>query len=195
MTIEAPEGALLVVNRADGAIRARVPMGHAPVAPVASADGKFVYVCNRFDNQVAVIDAAANAEVARVSVNREPVAAALTPDGKWLCVANHLPAGASDGDYVSSCVSMIDTAARSVAATIVLPNGSTGLRGMAMSPDGAYAYVTHILGRYQLPTTQLERGWMNTNALSIIDVAGQKLLNTVLLDDVDLGAANPWGLR
>lgn len=195
VTIEAPEGALLVVNRADGAIRARVPMGHAPVAPVASADGKFVYVCNRFDNQVAVIDAAANAEVARVSVNREPIAAALTPDGKWLCVANHLPAGASDGDYVSSCVSMIDTAARSVAATIVLPNGSTGLRGMAMSPDGAYAYVTHILGRYQLPTTQLERGWMNTNALSIIDVAGQKLLNTVLLDDVDLGAANPWGAQ
>jgi len=90
---------------------------------------------------------------------------------------------------------MIDTAARSVAATIVLPNGSTGLRGMAMSPDGAYAYVTHILGRYQLPTTQLERGWMNTNALSIIDVAGQKLLNTVLLDDVDLGAANPWGAQ
>jgi hypothetical protein len=39
-----------------------------------------------------------------------------------------------------------------------------------VSPDGRFAYVTHTLGRYQLPTTQLERGWMNTNALSIIDV-------------------------
>jgi len=35
---------------------------------------------------------------------------------------------------------------------------------------------------------------MNTNALSIIDVSKRKLLNTVLLDDVDLGAANPWGV-
>jgi mono/diheme cytochrome c family protein len=77
---------------------------------------------------------------------------------------------------------------------IQLPNGSTGLRGICVSPDGRYAYVTHILGRYQLPTTQLERGWMNTNALSIINVAKRELLNTVLLDDIDLGAANPWGV-
>jgi mono/diheme cytochrome c family protein len=54
--------------------------------------------------------------------------------------------------------------------------------------------VVHILARYQMPTTQLERGWMNTNALSIIDAAAKKLVNTVLLDDVDLGAANPWGV-
>ncbi|MFC1597235.1 cell surface protein, partial [Planctomycetota bacterium] len=47
---------------------------------------------------------------------------------------------------------------------------------------------------YQMPTTQVERGWMNTNALSIIDVHQNKLINTVLLDDIDLGAANPWGV-
>ena len=58
-----------------------------------------------------------------------------------------------------------------------------GVNGVCVSPDGRYAYVTHILGRYQLPTTQLERGWMNTNALSVIDVATQKLVNTVLIDD------------
>ncbi|HQE84007.1 MAG TPA: c-type cytochrome [Candidatus Hydrogenedentes bacterium] len=194
VTIGAPKGALLVMNRADGAVRASIPLGHTPVSPVASPDGRFVYVCNRFDNNVSVIDAAANAELARIAVPREPFGAAVTPDGKWLCVANHLPVGPSDGDYVSANVSIIDTSAKSVVTNIVLPNGSTGLRGIAVSPDGAYAYATHLLGRYQLPTTQLERGWMNTNALSIIDIAGQKLFNTVLLDDVDLGAANPWGV-
>jgi mono/diheme cytochrome c family protein len=65
---------------------------------------------------------------------------------------------------------------------------------MCLSPDGQQVYVTHILGRYQLPTTQLERGWMNTNALTILDVASKAFVNTVLLDDVDLGAANPWGV-
>ena len=71
------------------------------------------------------------------------------------------------------------------------------MRGICVSPDGKYAYVVHILARYQMPTTQLERGWMNTNAMSIIDVAAKKLINTVLLDDIDLGAANPgaWPAR
>ena len=182
------------MNRADGAVQATIPVGHTPIAPVASPDGTCIYVCNRFDNTVAVIDTATKAEVAKIPVLREPFAAAVTPDGKWLCVANHLPAGASDGDYVSAQVSIIDTAARNVAKNVVLPNGSTGLRGLAVSPDGAYAYATHILGRYQLPTTQLERGWMNTNAVSIIDIAKQELVNTVLVDDVDLGGANPWGV-
>lgn len=189
-----PAGAIYVVNTGSGAIEATLPAGHSPCAPVLSPDGATLYVCNRFNNSVAVYDLAAGAEAARIDVLREPFAAAVTPDGATLVVANHLPAGASDGDYVAATVSLIDTAARSVTATVTLPNGSTGLRGLCLSPDGAFAYVTHILGRYQLPTTQLERGWMNTNAMSIIDIAGKSLLNTVLLDDVDLGAANPWGI-
>jgi hypothetical protein len=33
---------------------------------------------------------------------------------------------------------------------------------------------------------------MNTSALSILDLAALRWLNTVLLDEVDPGAANPW---
>ena len=49
-----------------------------------------------------------------------------------------------------------------------------------------------ILAHYQLPTTQLERGWMNANAVTVIDAAKPETIATVLLDDVELGAANPW---
>ena len=35
---------------------------------------------------------------------------------------------------------------------------------------------------------------MNTSAVSLIDVAGLKLINTVLLDNIDAGAANPWAV-
>jgi mono/diheme cytochrome c family protein len=75
-----------------------------------------------------------------------------------------------------------------------LPNGSTGVRGMCASPDGKFIYVTHTFGRYQLPTTQLERGWMNTAGLSVFNGETGEYVNTFLLDDVDLGAANPWGV-
>ena len=35
---------------------------------------------------------------------------------------------------------------------------------------------------------------MNTNAVTLIDTATKQPINTVLLDDINLGAANPWGV-
>ena len=130
---------------------------------------------------------------ATVPVLREPFAAALGAGGKLLFVANMLPYCAATNDVVAAAVSVIDTAARSV-RNVLLPNGSTGVRGVCASPDGKSIYVTHTMGRYQLPTTQLERGWMNTAALSVFDGATGAYVNTVLLDDVDRGGANPWGV-
>ncbi len=195
VTGSAPAGSVFVIRTSKGnKTEATIDVGHSPIAPAVSPDGATLYVCNRFDGTVSVIDLADNSETAKIPVIREPVAAAISPDGKTLIVANHLPAGPGDGDYNAAAVSVIDTGSNAVSTTIALPNGCTGLRGLCISPDGKYAYLTHLLARYQLPTTQLERGWMNTNALSIIDMAGPALVNTVLLDDVDLGAANPWGV-
>ncbi len=194
VTCGVADGSVVVIDLPGGKVSATIPAGHSPTGPVVSPDGKTLYVCNRFKNNVLVIDPAAKKELAQIAVSRQPVAAAITPDGKILVVANHLPAGAADADHVSGTVSIIDTGLKKVVATIVLPNGSTDLRGVAVSPDGKYAAVTHILSRFNLPTTQLERGWMNTNSLSIIDITTQKLVNTILLDDVDLGGANPWGV-
>lgn len=194
VTTDGPDGQVLAFDLASGRPAYTLDAGHTPMAPVLTADGKTLFVCYRFNNLVAVFDLESQKEIARIPVPREPVAAALTPDGRLLVVANHLPAAPASGDYVAAQVSLIDPATRAVVANITLPNGSTSLRGLCIAPDGRYAYITHTLGRYQLPTTQLERGWMNTAGLSIIDLTARKLLSTVLLDDVDLGAANPWGV-
>ncbi|HPD48306.1 MAG TPA: hypothetical protein P5279_16590 [Anaerohalosphaeraceae bacterium] len=187
-------GKVDVVDLAKGKVVDSIAVGHTPVDVVASADGKTLYVCNQFNNTIGVVDLAAKKQVVAIPAVREPVAAALTEDGKTLFVANHLSAGAADADYAAAAVSVVDTAQKKVVKNLQLPNGSVTLRGIAISPDGKNAYVTHVLARYQLPTTQLERGWMNTNALTIIDVPGQAVVNTVLVDDVDLGGANPHGV-
>mgnify|MGYP005853310725 CR=1 FL=1 len=194
VTLGGAKGKVLVVDTGAGTVKRTLAAGHTPMAPVLSLDGKTLYVCNRFNNEVAVYDLGGGSVGKTVAVPREPVAAVLSQDGKSLFVVNHLAAGAASGNYVAMAISVIDTAKGALVKNIAMPNGSTAGRGIALAPDGKHAYVTHILARYQLPTTQLERGWMNTNALSIVDVAGRSLVNTVLLDDVDMGAANPWGV-
>ena len=156
-------------------------------------DGNRLYVCNRFNNDVAVIETAGHKQIARVAVTREPYAAVATPDGKSVFVVNHLPLDRADSYDVAASISAIDTASNQ-ATTIRLPNGSSSVRGICVSPDGRYVYVVHVLSHFELPATQLERGWVNTNAMSIIDAPARRLLNTILLDDVDLGAALPWGV-
>jgi len=184
-TVGGPEGRVLVIEAMTGNVVATLPAGHTPTAPVLHPNDKTLFVCNRFSNDVSVFDLTTNETVKRIPVTREPFAAAITPDGSRMFITNLIPAGSADADYVAAIVDVIDTQTLEPMASIRLPNGSTGLHGICISPDGRYAYVTHILARYQLPTTQLERGWINTNAVSVIDAGSNTLLNTFLLDDVD----------
>jgi len=93
----------------------------------------------------------------------------------------------------AAVVSVIDTATRKVVKELQLPNGSGSLNDIRISPNGQYAVVTHIVGRFSRLTTHVTEGWMNANALTLIDLATLTVHGTMLLDDSFQGAANPWG--
>jgi YVTN family beta-propeller protein len=188
------DGKLCVIDVKTRKVTNRIRAGHTPMSPLVSPDGKIVYVCNRFNNAIGVVNLAAGKQIATIPVPRQPVSADLSKDGKTLFVANHLSTAASDQDYVAAEVTILDTTGKNDAIHVKLPNGSVALRRLKISPDGKLAAVTFTMARFHLPTTQLERGWMNTSAVSLIDVARKKLINTILLDDVDHGAANPWAI-
>jgi YVTN family beta-propeller protein len=189
-----PEGRVYVLSLPSGEIVHKIEVGHTPVSPVINADGTRLYVCNQFSNTISVVDLTKGTLVDTIKVGRQPVDAALTPDGESLLVANLLPEGPADEYYVAAKISIVDTASRALVKSVSLPTGTTAVRGIAISPSGRFAYAAHIRGHFQLHTIQLDRGWMSTNALSVIDIAKQELVNTVVLDDVDHGAANPWDI-
>jgi len=194
VTCAAPASRVCVIETARGSIAGEFPAGHTAMAPVLSPDGKTLFVCNRFNNDVSVFDLAAKKKLLRIPVKREPVAAAITPDGKRLLVANHLPAGRADVEHVAAVVSVIDTDRGQIVDDLWLPNGSGALNDLRVSPDGKFTVLTHLIGRFWRPATQIERGAMNSNAMTIIALDRMEVLNTVLLDDWDRGAANPWGV-
>ncbi|MBD3393130.1 MAG: cell surface protein [Chitinivibrionales bacterium] len=193
-----PQGVVCVVNASSGAIETTILAGHSTREPVVSPDGAELYVCNRFDNEVAVIDLASNSVAARIPVVREATGAAITDDGSRLVVTNYLPIGRADLDTVQCPVSIIDTDTRAVVANVLLANGAHSLQDVAVSPkrgDGKYyAYVTHPIARFQIPPNEIQRGWITSNALSVINVTDAEYVNVVPLDDNQRGVANPWGI-
>ena len=156
--------------------------------------GNTIGFCSRFENTFVLADYTTRNIIKTIKVPREPVAATATANGKFIFIANHLPLTASTSAVIAASITVIDGNKYEVITNILLPNGSTCLRGICTSPDEKYVYATHSLAKFQLPTTQLDKGWMNTSVFSIIDAVSRKLVATVPLDDFDSGTANPWGI-
>jgi len=189
------KGELHILNLTSGIVEASILVGSGAGCPVLSGDKQKVYVCNQFATTVSEVDIRQRKVVRTVRVLREPKVAVLSKDGNYLFVANFLPNQRADANVVAACVSVVETGKFSKVKDIQLANGSNALRDICLTPDGKYVYVTHNLGRFTVPTSQLQQGWMNTSAFSIIDVEKQAFLGSVLVDEPERGAAGVWGIR
>ena len=191
------EGDLVELDAATGQELRRLRLGHTPMSPALSPDRKQLYVAIRFQNEIAAIDLEGWKVSARWPAVREPVALAVA--GRRIFAANLLPAGGANGDYIACEISVIEPYqgwwpfGQDAVRTIKLPNGAINMRGICASPDGRWIYATHQLARYQAVTSQVTRGWINTNAVTAVDTQTLEA-KTFLIDDLNKGAANPWGL-
>ena len=172
----------------------KVKVGVRPIGLTLAPKSNRLIVCNRDTHDLSIIDLGAMKEVGRAPAMREPMYAAITPDETKIVVSNALPVGPATDPTLAACVCILDAKELKKVGCVKLPAGCTNLRGVAVSPDGKWAYTVHGLGRFNVPPTQLERGWMNTNAISIIDLTKNERYATMLLDYPTEGAADPWGL-
>jgi YVTN family beta-propeller protein len=186
-----------VVNIASGKVERRIKVGHSPRSPVLSPDESTLYVCNQFNNDISVVDLAGCKETRRINMVREPYSARITPDGTILVVANSVPlANATDTAKVHCIISLVDLKDESKTVQLKLIQGSHSALGVTITSDGAYALITHIVGMFNLPATQIIGGHVSTNNLAIVDLKNRRLLNDISLDySKDIGCSNPWGIE
>jgi YVTN family beta-propeller protein len=188
-------GKVHFLNLKTGEIENSIPTAAGARAPVLSPDGRSLYVLDQFQNTVARIDVSSRKVIASTEVLREPYRAVADLSGRYLFVSNFLPAQSANAEHVAACVSVIDLDKFVKVADIPLTNGSNALSGIALSSDGNYVFVIHTLARFGLPTNQILQGWINTSAMSIIDVNSLTLTASVLLDDPENGAAGVWDIK
>ena len=187
------EGELLVLNNKLNLLN-RIDVGHGACDVVTNSDFSLAFVANEYSNDVSIVDLKMAKEINRIKVLRQPSKLAISTDNNYLFVANFLPDGPANLDTVNAKVSVIDIAQQKVLKHIPLSNGSNALRGISMSSDGEYVFISHNLGRFQVPTSQLEQGWMNTSAISVIKANELTFVATILLDEPEYGAAGSWGI-
>ena len=89
------QGKVYVIDLKAGHVTGEIDVGHTPSSVTVSPDGKILYVCNKFDNDVSVVDACSKKEISRIAVVRMPVASVITASSFLLriCSAPVLPMG------------------------------------------------------------------------------------------------------
>lgn len=182
------------ISAADAKVIRTMPAGTYPLGTALAAKRQLLLVGNTALADVSVIDLASGKEKARIKVQRDPFHIALSPDESLAVVSNLLPAMPASDPQATAALSILDLQKLEKIADIKLPPNTTSIRQTAVSPDGLFAYAVHTVGRTTLPATQLERGWVNTNALSIIDLKKMEVVASVLMDNLAEGAADPWGI-
>ncbi len=191
---ECDAGTVAEVNAKTGQVLRRFAVGPKPVGVAVAPRKGLVVACDYGLHAIVIVDLQTGRERSRSPCRKHPYFVAVTPDETMAIVGNLIPAGPASDPVSAAVISLIDLDTGENLKNIPLPGGSANVRQVRVAADGRWAYVVHTLGRTILPTTQVERGWINTNALSILDLTGKELYATVLLDTINEGAADPWGI-
>jgi DNA-binding beta-propeller fold protein YncE len=187
-------GTAAEVDANTGDVLRRFAVGPKSVGVAVAAKKGHLVVCDYGLHVVSIVDLKTGRQRSRVPCGKHPYFVAITPDEELAVVGNLLPAGPATDPVSAAVISLIDLDSGRKLKDIPLPASSSNARQVRVSADGRWAYVVHTQGRTTLPTTQVERGWVNTNALTIIDLVAREVYATVLLDTITEGAADPWGI-
>lgn len=182
------------IDAADKSVVRHHQVGRYPRGVAVAPQRRWLVAGDWGLGQLTVIDLTSGETRASIPVGTQPSSVAVTPDESLAVVSHLVPATAATEPGHASSVAIVDLEKGITLGFVKLPTGSTNVRELTVSADGKFAYVVHTIGRFHLPTTQLDRGWVNTNALSVIDLTAGKRSATVLLDQVMDGAADPWGV-
>lgn len=203
-------------RRVDGFIE----VGKAPTRAALSPDGRTLYVASLYGNAVDVVDTAERRVTRTIPVGYEPQAVALA--GERLYAANAVSDTLSTVEPSKGrTVTTIDVGhnPRAIAVcpdgTVVVGNGGSRdvsivsrdgrvetralgranlIRDVAVTADGRWAIASHVMSHDKVIPVQIERGWIVSNGISIMDLRRRGHYVTLLLDQVLKGAAVPWGL-
>lgn len=182
------------IDTTAGKVLRRLKVSPRPLGVAVAPKRGLLVAMGWATDRVTVVDLKTGKARATVRLPGMPAYAAVTPDDSLAVLTTYLPGGNASDPSNAACITLLDLQTLKIVRRLKLPAGAMNVREVVVSPDGRWAYVAHALGRFNVPTTQLERGWINTNALSIIDLKARQVYATVLLDHPSEGAADPWGV-
>ena len=167
--------------------------GNGPAGLALSADGRSLYVVNSFTSNISVIDLATGLEQKRLTAGNNPTGIRSTPDGTLLFITSRRTQSLPYGDTIRCELTVISDNTKRVAERKSIKSAYM-MENIAFTPSGDLAIMPLIRPKNNVPTIQVERGWMMTNGIGIIEQKGSGRIVQLLLDEPNAYYADPFGI-
>lgn len=167
--------------------------GSGPAGLVLSADEKFLYVVDSYSSEVSVIDLQTKTELKRLMAGNNPVGTDISPEGNLLYVTSRRTLPMPYGTPPMTELTVINTATQRVKERKIFDNAYI-MENVAFTPSGDMAIATLIRPKNLIPAIQVERGWMMTHGIGIIEPGKNGRIIQLLTDEPNAYYSDPFDI-
>ncbi len=167
--------------------------GSGPAGMVLTPDGKSLYCVNSYSSNISIFDLETHKERRRLKAGNNPVSAAITPDGSEVYVSSRRSVPVKH--MTSPMTEMTVTATKQQRVTARKRwKDAYIMENVAITPSGDMAITTLIRPKNLIPAVQIERGWMMTHGIGIIERKENGRMIQLLLDEPNAYYSDPFDL-
>ena len=165
--------------------------GTGPAGMAISPDGDHLWVVNSYSSDISVFNLEEMKERRRLKTGNNPVSVAMAPDGSEVYVSSRrsIPV-----PHMTSPVTEMTVAAtkyQRVTERRMWKNAYI-MENVTMTPSGDMAISTLIRPKNLIPAVQIERGWMMTHGIGIIERKENGRMVQLLLDEPNAYYPDPF---
>ncbi len=182
-----------VIDLMDNIVTDTLETGNGPAGLELSPDGKFIYVVNSYTNDVSVIDLGSGKEWKRLAAGNNPTGIRMSPDGGKLLVTSRRANLVPYGEPVVCELTVIGEDTRMVIGRQDM-NSAYMLENIEFTPDGELALIPLIRPKNLVPSIQVEKGFMMTNGMAVIEQKPDGRIIQLLLDEPNEYFADPFDI-
>lgn len=170
-----------------------LPAGNGPAGLALDKEGRFLFCVNSFGGDISVIDIPERTEIKRLLAGNNPTGITISPDGKTAYITSRRGLLAPYGTPLVSELTVLDVATQTIREHKNIESAYM-MENVAFTPEGDLAMFTLIRPKNLVPSIQVERGFMMTHGIGIIDRDNNERVIQLLIDEPNSYYPDPFDI-
>jgi YVTN family beta-propeller protein len=167
--------------------------GSGPAGLVLSHDEQCLIVVDSYSSEVSFIDLQSGTEIRRLMAGNNPVQADISPAGDLLYVSSRRTLPRPHLTPPVTEMTVIDAARQRVRERRFFENAHI-MENVAFTTSGDMVLATLIRPKNLIPSIQVEKGWMMTHGIGIIETGNEGRMVQLLTDEPNAYYSDPFDI-